>query len=315
MAINEYIVSEEDLTNLSELLRNNFFISSSKLTWPNDYTDVLENIEHRYIENGLIFDSNYTNSEITELPTFALAFRSHIVSINLPNCSIISNMAFFKMNSLATISIPKCQTLGPTCFMDGNLLSIHLPLCVSIGHHCFCNCNKLSYASLPKCQNLGVRAFTETALSSIYLPLCNKIETYTFSGCSLLTSVSLPKCSQIDVYGFLNCSQLTNVSLPLCETIASGGFCYCNSLSTLTLPKCSQIEDYTFYGCYNLVSLYLLSTSVVHLLGTNVFFSTPIAGYSTSAGKLGTIYVPTSLVTSYQNATNWAAFSDKIVGI
>jgi hypothetical protein len=51
------------------------------------------------------------------------------------------------------------------------------------------------------------------------------------------------------------------------------------------------------------------------LYASNAFSSTPIGGYSTSAGTYGSIYVPTSLLTSYKNATNWTYFSSRFVGI
>jgi hypothetical protein len=47
-------------------------------------------------------------------------------------------------------------------------------------------------------------------------------------------------------------------------------------------------------------------------LNSNAFSSTPIGGYGLGAGS---IYVPTSLLTSYQTATNWTYFSSRFVGI
>jgi hypothetical protein len=50
-------------------------------------------------------------------------------------------------------------------------------------------------------------------------------------------------------------------------------------------------------------------------LNSNAFASTPIGGYSTSTGTYGSIYVPASLLTSYQTATNWTYFSSRFVGV
>jgi hypothetical protein len=64
-----------------------------------------------------------------------------------------------------------------------------------------------------------------------------------------------------------------------------------------------------------LTSLYLTGSSLCTLAHSNAFGSTPIGGYSASTGTYGNIYVPTSLLTSYQNATNWTYFSSRFVGI
>jgi hypothetical protein len=47
---------------------------------------------------------------------------------------------------------------------------------------------------------------------------------------------------------------------------------------------------------------------------SDAFRSTPIAGYTDSAGKYGSIYVPASLLASYKTATNWTYFSSRFVG-
>jgi hypothetical protein len=54
---------------------------------------------------------------------------------------------------------------------------------------------------------------------------------------------------------------------------------------------------------------------VCQLPHSNVFTSTPIGGYSASAGTYGSIYVPAYLLDAYKSATNWAYFSDRFVGL
>ena len=58
-----------------------------------------------------------------------------------------------------------------------------------------------------------------------------------------------------------------------------------------------------------------MSTAVC-ALSSYVFAYTPISGSTTSTGGVyGSIYVPTSLLTTYKNATNWVTLSARIVGI
>jgi hypothetical protein len=59
-----------------------------------------------------------------------------------------------------------------------------------------------------------------------------------------------------------------------------------------------------------------MNSSVCKLAGSNAFKSTPIAGYTTyTSGILGNIYVPASLLSKYQSATNWTYFSSRFVGV
>jgi hypothetical protein len=95
----------------------------------------------------------------------------------------------------------------------------------------------------------------------------------------------------------------------------SGAFALCYSLITASFPQVATINEGAFYKCYNLKSLYLPGSSICQLLSTDAFTSTPIGGYSASAGCYGSIYVPASLVTSYQTATNWTYFSSRFVAL
>jgi hypothetical protein len=56
--------------------------------------------------------------------------------------------------------------------------------------------------------------------------------------------------------------------------------------------------------------------STVTTLAAYALSSTPIWGYTTSTGGVyGSVYVPSSLLTSFKTATNWVTISDRIVGV
>lgn len=100
------------------------------------------------------------------------------------------------------------------------------------------------------------------------------------------------------------------------ESIGSFGFYSCTSLQSVDLPIASYIGENAFCCCYNLLSLYLGSTSVCSLAASSAFFSTPVAGYTTSTGGVyGSIYVPASLYSDYKTATNWTVYSSRFVAI
>ena len=97
--------------------------------------------------------------------------------------------------------------------------------------------------------------------------------------------------------------------------IKNGAFQYCHSLTTVSFPKCERIYHNAFFGCRRLKSLYLMNSKMCTLSNSTAFDITPIGGYSDWISTYGSIYVPTSLLTSYQTATNWAYFSSRFVGI
>ena len=189
---------------------------------------------------------------------------------------------------------------GDTSIEDG-LIERTLTTCTndrvtSIGGHAFRDCRTLTSVSFPSCTSIGGWAFRD---------------------CRTLTSVSFPKCTSIDREAFYYCSKLPSVSFPVCTSIGSYAFGYCSELTSLRLPMCSVISGtYNFYGCRMLTTLILGSNTLCTLSNSNAFGDTPIAGQtSLTNGAYGTIYVPASLLTSYQNATNWAYFSSRFATI
>jgi hypothetical protein len=138
-----------------------------------------------------------------------------------------------------------------------------------------------------------------------------------FSNCINLKSINLPKCLNI-TNAFNNCSNLQSVNLPACEYIEPYVFQNFSNLQTISLSACSYIGSSAFYGCYNLSEIYLMGSSMCSINGSYVFRSTPFAGYSGGARYfLGIphIYVPSSLVATYQADAAWGYFSSYFVGI
>ena len=207
----------------------------------------------------------------------------------------IGGYVFYSCTSLTSVNFPACKSIGNSAFYNcAGLTSVNFPACTSIGNSTFKFCVRLTSANFPLCKSIGDHAFYN---------------------CTSLTSVSFPVCTSIDDYAFCTCVNLTSVNFPLCKSIGDNAFYNCTSLTTVSLPICTSISGYTFCRCYNLKSLYLTGSSVCKLSASNAFNSTPIGGYSTSAGTYGSIYVPASLLTSYKNATNWTYFSSRFVGI
>jgi len=170
-----------------------------------------------------------------------------------------------------------------------------------------------TYIKVPACTTIGTNAFGGYVnLTSVDFPACTNIGTNAFGGCGALTSVRFPVCTSIGTNAFGGCGALTSVDFPVCTSIGNYAFGGCRSLTSVDFPVCTSIGENAFKDCYNLISIYLLGDSICDLLGSSVFLSTPIGGYSTSAGQYGSIFVPASLVDAYKTATNWSAYSDRI---
>ena len=124
------------------------------------------------------------------------------------------------------------------------------------------------------------------------------------SDCTNLTSVSFAGATSVNgTLQFSNCSNLTSVNLPNLASINNQVFQGCTSLEIIDLPKVTAMNrSGVFRNCYKLQTVILRHSSVV-AINNDTFANTPLAGYN---GLTGTVYVPDSLITSYQTATNWS---------
>lgn len=164
----------------------------------------------------------------------------------------------------------------------------------SVGSAAFMSCYNLQQVSFENAQTINRQAF------------CS---------CSNLESISFPSAKELLPFAFGYCENLKKAILPKLESLQSAVFMRCYALSEVSLPTVSFISTAVFLNCYNLTSLYLMGSSVAYLSGSNTFDSTPIGGYTASAGRYGSIYVPASLLATYKAATNWTYFSSRFVGV
>lgn len=151
---------------------------------------------------------------------------------------------------------------------------------------------------------------------TVSAPNVVRVMTYAFGSCTRLTAISIPKASDVSGYAFNNCSSLASVYAPLLKVVRASAFFGCRSLSQLSLPNVSSIGNSAFTNCFKLISLDLTGVSSVPVLnGSKAFNSTPIGGYSASAGRFGSVYVPSSLYASFTAAQYWSLITSRIVSV
>lgn len=264
--------------------------------------------------------------EVTVVDDYAFVNNAWLTSINLPKVTEIGYMAF-GVNAIVTgakgvvADFPLCSKLDMGAFQSNRTISFaNFPLCETIDNGTFLYCNGLISVNFPLATTIGHSAFALcTSLTTASFPLVTSVANYAFQSCSSLTIANFPLATTIGGSAFAYHSALTTTSFPLVTTI--GGWAFManygksNCLTTLSFPAATTIGQNAFRFCYYLKELYLMASSVCTLSASDAFYSTPIGGYSTSAGTYGSIYVPASLLTSYQVATNWTYFSSRFVGV
>ncbi len=272
----------------------------------------------------------------TYISTNAFYYCPSLSNISFPNCITICSSAFQSCSALTTANFPSCITIGNSAFQSCTSLSnISFPQCTTISNSAFYNCSKLTTVSFPECTSIGAWAFSNCkSLITVSFPKCTSIGNTAFQNCSNLTTVSFPECTIIEANAFQSCINLTTAYFPKCISMFGSVFYYCSSLTsiyapelvsigtntfrntgitTASFPKCTTIQGAAFNTCQKLSEIYFMGSSVITLSTMN-FLQTPMS-MSTLLGYYGSIYVPASLLASYKTATNWAAYSARIVGI
>ena len=255
-----------------------------------------------------------------------------LTSVNLPVCKDIGNYSFMNCDALTEIDLPCCERVAYGAFQNcDNLVSANLPLCKNIENEGFCYCWALASVDSPCCERVGSNGFAYTNLQSANLPACKELDYYAFYECNSLTEVNLPKCYFLNGHAFNNCDALLSVELPECNNVNEGVFNSCPSLTfadlpvchhigacafeydhalqRVNIPMCDLIEDNAFGDCTSLTELDLSKSYYCVLSNEDCFYNSPIANGN------GYIYVHNSVLSQFQNATNWSRYADCFVGV
>lgn len=260
-----------------------------------------------------------TLSNCTKVSTYGFRY-AEIKECVLPKCTTIGSYAFEGINTLVSVSLPNCTSIEKGAFESCYALSgISLPNCRSIDGDTFRYCSNLTYAYLPVFSD-NVNTYASDghfagcyALASVYAPALKAIPTRCFDGCSALSKYDFTNITHIASYafrgtGFHILDLPSNISQP-----GSYAFAYCRLLSTVYLRNVTYLQSGLFYGCSQLFSLYLFYSGRAGLWGSSVFNNTPIK--TSVNGVYGSIYVPASLISNYQNNMTWSWYKDRFVAI
>lgn len=250
----------------------------------------------------------YVNDRITKVAPYAFAY-TQFTSIFLPNVETAGNSAFYQCNMLASVNMPNLVVANVSTFREcASLTSVSLSNLKITGAVAFGYCTSLTAISLPSLEEMSGSTFRGcTSLTSISLPALRTTSFSEFSDCNSLVSISLPNLTYSDSSLFQSCTALSHIILPNLLTLVSYMFYDCTSLSIIDLSKASSFKNNAYGVFYNTNSnlKLILRNNSVCAFGTgtlaNIFANSAFA----SAGAGGTLYVPQSLVSAYQNDAQW----------
>ena len=146
--------------------------------------------------------------------------------------------------------------------------------------------------------------FNRTAITHVSLPQAGSIPASMFQNCTSLQSVYLPNATFVGYAAnqFNGCSSLEGIVLPKQTGVYNNAFANCTAMIYADIMATGFHQPNVFTGCTKLATVVLRHTSVPTLNNINDFNATPFA----SGGTGGTLYVPSSLKSAYQSATNWS---------
>ena len=179
-----------------------------------------------------------------------------LASLSLPACEVVESYSLYSNSAMTELTLPACTEAKDWAFFNvgDSVLTINLPVCETVGEHGFYSC-AITSVSLPKCKSIGIWAFQNCAsLQTADLPVCESIGESVFQSLDALMSVNIPACKKIVANTFMNCAKLETITMASAESIGNLAFGWCRALKQIALPRCTVLEDTAFMGCSTMTS-------------------------------------------------------------
>lgn len=154
----------------------------------------------------------------------------------------------------------------------------------------------------------GCTALTEIDFPNVTTGTGGGYQLADTGGSKTCKTIKLPKLTSAANYFFYNRQGLTNVDVSSLTALPANCFQQCYALETLDLPSVKSMANNSLYNCRKLATLILRSTTMVTLANATLLNNTPFTGYGSLTG---TLYVPQSLVSTYESGKNWSTIYAK----
>lgn len=271
-------------------------------------------------ENAFAYCKNLKSinaPNVTKLESYVFSDCYSLNQVIMPNLTQIGSYAFVRCSRITSISAPAVTSINYAAFGGcSSLTAIDFPNATLVGVGAFSGCEELKSVSLPALESVYGSVFSGCRrLADVYLPMAKATNINAFAGCTSLVSISLSNLTSLGTNTFYNCQRLKDVSFPAVQNVEQQCFNACSSLQTISLPNVNKIGSSAFRSCVRLTELHLEEVTSVPTLYPYAFSSTPIGGYSATAGQDGSIFVPASLYASFQAANNWSSVASRMVSV
>lgn len=263
---------------------------------------------------GQYFDNTLThveNDSITSLAASFFAYKSALTNASFPALTSTPSYLFRECTGLTEVDVSGATTIGDRTFYNCNkLTSVNIPLATRLNDDAFHYCKRL-----------------ETVTGDAVTTIMNNV----FAGCENLSSINVASWTSLGQGTFMQCYAIPETMVfPLVTAMASGGsgIFYDASVKHLEFPaflssinygtsgvpfRGSNVESIIFDAITNigqnffrdapkLTDLVIRTDSVCTLVNINAFYNSPFAANGTG----GTLYCPQSLISQYEQATNWS---------
>ena len=157
-----------------------------------------------------------------------------------------------KIGTLLSTEITKVRYRA--LYRRESLISIDLPRCTTVGEYAFQYCTSLSNVNLPECVDVDMSVFSYCEkLQNVNIPKCTIIEGFTFEYCNL-KKIDLNVVGKIGVYAFSHCELLECVKILNTETVcaladksAFNSTPIANGTGYIYVPDANQIKPLSEY--------------------------------------------------------------------
>lgn len=218
-----------------------------------------------------------TVSQASDIPAYAFAGCTGLVTVNLPAYKRIGEGAFYNCASLSGLVLPdNLLSIGKNAFYNCSALkTMKIPMSVSsIGFGAFTLCNNLESITIPfvggtpdsdryfafifGAENADTAATVPYSLEYVTLTKGVDIPDQAFYRCYNVVSFTLPDgLESIGAEAFSYCFSLKKLDLPdTLEIVNNSAFYNCSSLEQVTLRSAVQIKEQAFLGCTALYAVY-----------------------------------------------------------
>lgn len=320
-------VTQMDLTQ-DTVAENNLYANNSAVNAAGDKITGLAQADNEDALLTKTINGVYSNSNITAVRSCAFHRQYGLTEVHLPNVTRLDGSAFYSCVALEEINAPNASLPSTATFSGCTALTSVslLSTITSIPNYTFANNSSLTNIDFPLIRTVGISAFVNcTGLTSVSFPSTTaRVDEWSFAGSNNLTTFIAPRLGSIGNKGFNGCSKLVNLEVPYkvhmgdtvfnnCKALTifvhnstalyTSNFQNCINLEIVDMgPRLNIMRPTVFSGCTKFTTFIIRKTSVVPLDNISAFNNSPFA----SGKSGGTLYVPQSILASYQSATNWS---------